>query len=187
MKHRERNEFSTSSFKGAEQDAEEEYDADKLSRVLLLQCGEVVKQAALPTKKVAPKVGPSQIKAELERSQKAVAELRAVVEELKTSNKRQQEEMMAMMSALLKQTTSRQEDPSPSETANTRQSKGSSHSGGGGSGWLSRSLAEADKEDDAAAGAGGAEGSDEGGKEGVEIGGSQRKTLVSFRIPGDLQ
>ncbi|GJP79153.1 hypothetical protein CLOP_g9398 [Closterium sp. NIES-67] len=69
-----------------EADAGTEADAgmEQLSQALVLQCGEVVKQAALPVKKPVQKLSLSQIQEEVVRSQLAVEEVRGMVADMQS-------------------------------------------------------------------------------------------------------
>ncbi|CAI5476233.1 unnamed protein product [Closterium sp. Yama58-4] len=60
-------------------EGEEEAGLEQLSHALVVQCGEVVRHAALPVKEPAQKLSLTHIKEELEHSQAAVEELRDVV------------------------------------------------------------------------------------------------------------
>ncbi|CAI5971213.1 unnamed protein product, partial [Closterium sp. NIES-64] len=57
---------------------------DELSQALVLQCGEVVKQSALPVKKPVQKLSLAHIQEEVVRSQQAVEEVRGMVMELQS-------------------------------------------------------------------------------------------------------
>ncbi|CAI7854826.1 unnamed protein product [Closterium sp. NIES-54] len=66
---------------GTSEDAEEER-LEQLSQAVVLQCGEVVKQAALPIKKSAKKLSLAHIKADLARSEAKVEELSAMMTDM---------------------------------------------------------------------------------------------------------
>ncbi|CAI5484992.1 unnamed protein product [Closterium sp. Yama58-4] len=73
--------------------AEEEEQLEQLSQAVVLQCGEVVKQAALPVKKPVQKLSLTHVQEEVVRCQAGVEELRGMMADM-------QSDMRAMMALL---------------------------------------------------------------------------------------
>ncbi|CAI7792479.1 unnamed protein product [Closterium sp. NIES-53] len=65
--------------KAASSETADEEQLEQLSQAVVLQCGEVVKQAALPVKKPVQKLSLAHIKEDLARSEAAVKELRGML------------------------------------------------------------------------------------------------------------
>ncbi|CAI5983985.1 unnamed protein product [Closterium sp. NIES-65] len=65
--------------KAASRETAEEEQLEQLSQAVMLQCGEVVKQSALPVKKPVQKLSLAHIKEDLARSEAAVKELRGML------------------------------------------------------------------------------------------------------------
>ncbi|CAI5951938.1 unnamed protein product, partial [Closterium sp. NIES-64] len=65
--------------KAASSETAEEEQLEQLSQAVMLQCGEVVKQSALPVKKPVQKLSLAHIKEDLARSEAAVKELRGML------------------------------------------------------------------------------------------------------------
>ncbi|CAI5968657.1 unnamed protein product, partial [Closterium sp. NIES-64] len=65
--------------KAASSETAEEEQLEQLSQAVMLQCGEVVKQSALPVKKPVQKLSLAHIKEDLVRSEAAVKELRGML------------------------------------------------------------------------------------------------------------
>ncbi|GJP56723.1 hypothetical protein CLOM_g15776 [Closterium sp. NIES-68] len=87
--------------------SEEEAGLEHLSQALVLQCGEVVRQAALPVKKPVQKLSLLQIQEEVVRSQQAVEEVRGMMADMQSDVR-----AMAAMLAALHQATMRPSPPS---------------------------------------------------------------------------